>query len=159
MKKVILFIINAMIWTSCVENSAEYKKLKSENEMLKAEKAQSTTELNEMLSTLNDIQTDIQRLSELSGRVLPPEEIGRVDALLIPALAVDRGGRRLGQGGGWYDRLLPLRADGVRIFAMVHDDELVTGPLPTEAHDEPVDAVITPEEWFLLEGSAFASER
>ena len=60
MKKVILFIISAMIWTSCVENSAEYKKLKSENEMLKAEKAQSTTELNEMLSTLNDIQTDIQ---------------------------------------------------------------------------------------------------
>ena len=99
------------------------------------------------------------RPSEPSGRVLPPEEVERVDALLIPALAVDRGGRRLGQGGGWYDRLLPLRADGVRVFAMVHDDELVAGPLPTEAHDEPVDAVITPEEWFLLEGSAFASER
>lgn len=99
------------------------------------------------------------RPPEPSGRVLPPEEIGRVDALLIPALAVDRGGRRLGQGGGWYDRLLPLRADGVRVFAMVHDDELVAGPLPTEAHDESVDAVITPEEWFLLEGSAFASER
>lgn len=98
------------------------------------------------------------RPPEPSGRVLPPEEIGRVDALLIPALAVDRGGRRLGQGGGWYDRFLPLRADGVRVFAMVHDDELVAGPLPTEAHDEPVDAVITPEEWFLLEGSAFASE-
>ena len=95
---------------------------------------------------------------EPCGQALPPEEIGRVDALLIPALAVDRGGRRLGQGGGWYDRLLPLRADGVRVFAMVHDDELVAGPLPTEAHDEPVDAVITPEEWFLLEGSAFASE-
>ena len=99
------------------------------------------------------------RPPEPSGRVLPPEEVERVDALLIPALAVDRGGRRLGQGGGWYDRLLPLRADGVRVFAMVHDDELVAGPLPAEAHDEPVDAVITPEEWFLLEGSAFASER
>ena len=99
------------------------------------------------------------RPPEPSGRVLPPEEIGRVDALLIPALAVDRGGRRLGQGGGWYDRLLPLRADGVRVFAMVHDDELVAGPRPTEAHDEPVDAVITPEEWVLQEGSAFASER
>ena len=98
------------------------------------------------------------RPPEPSGRVLPPEEVERVDALLIPALAVDRGGRRLGQGGGWYDRLLPLRTDGVRVFAMVHDDELVAGPLPTEAHDEPVDAVITPEEWFLLEGSAFASE-
>ena len=38
---------------------------------------------------------------------------------------------------------------------MVHSDELVTGPLPIESHDELVDAVITPEQWFLLEGSAF----
>ena len=38
------------------------------------------------------------RPPEPSGRVLPPEEVGRVDALVIPALAVDRGGHRLGQG-------------------------------------------------------------
>ena len=97
------------------------------------------------------------RPPEPSGQALPPEEIGRVDALLIPALAVDRGGRRLGQGGGWYDRMLPLRRDGVGVFAMVYDDELVPGPLPTEEHDEVVDAVITPSAWFLLEGSAFAA--
>ena len=95
------------------------------------------------------------RPPEPSGQALPPEEISKVEALIIPALAVDRAGRRLGQGGGWYDRMLPLRAQGVQVFAMVHSDELVTGPLPTESHDELVDAVITPEQWFLLEGSAF----
>ena len=75
------------------------------------------------------------------------------------SLAVDRGGRRLGQGGGWYDRMLPLRRDGVRVFAMVYDDELVPGPLPTQTHDETVDAVITSDAWFLLKGSTFASGR
>ncbi|QPL05646.1 MULTISPECIES: 5-formyltetrahydrofolate cyclo-ligase [Actinomyces] len=91
------------------------------------------------------------------GEVLPAEEVGRVQALIVPALAVDRRGRRLGQGGGWYDRMLPLRADGTQIFAMVHPDELVAGPLPVEEHDVAVDAVITSESWFLLEGSAFSS--
>ena len=80
-----------------------------------------------------------------------------VGALLVPALAVDRAGRRLGQGGGWYDRMLPLRGEGVLAFALLHPDELVEGPLPTEDHDERVDAVVTAEEWFLLEGSRFAA--
>lgn len=97
------------------------------------------------------------RPPEPSGDALPPEAIAAVDGLIIPALAVDRNGWRLGQGGGWYDRMLPLRGTDVQVFAMVHADELVAGPLPTEMHDAPVDAVITPQEWFLLKGSAFAT--
>ena len=99
------------------------------------------------------------RPPEPGGEALPAEAVAQVDALVVPALAVDRGGRRLGQGGGWYDRMLPLRRDGVSVFAMVYDDELVPEPLPTEEHDEAVDAVITPDAWFLLEGSAFAAGR
>ena len=97
------------------------------------------------------------RPPEPSGEVLPAEEVSRVEALIVPALAVDRHGRRLGQGGGWYDRMLPLRAEGAQVFAMVHPDELVAGPLPEEEHDVTVDAVVTSESWFLLAGSAFAS--
>lgn len=95
------------------------------------------------------------RPPEPSGPSLPAEEIAQADALLIPALAVDREGRRLGQGGGWYDRMLPLRKDGAQVFALVHDDELIANPLPVAEHDVPVDAVITPSAWFLLEGSVF----
>ncbi|MDU0348423.1 5-formyltetrahydrofolate cyclo-ligase [Actinomyces sp. MRS3W] len=97
------------------------------------------------------------RPPEPSGDVLPDTAVADAEALIIPALAVDRSGHRLGQGGGWYDRVLPLRAADTPVFAVVHDDELVAGPLPTEAHDARVDAVITPDEWFLLEGSAFAN--
>ena len=75
----------------------------------------------------------------------------------MPALAVDRVGNRLGQGGGWYDRMIPLRSPSAPVCALVYPDELVGAPLPVEAHDRQVDAVVTSEEWFLLKGSAFAA--
>ena len=65
MKRILLFLLStALLTASCVENSSEYQKLKSENEELKADKAKSTEELNEMLSTLNDIQTDIESIKD-----------------------------------------------------------------------------------------------
>ncbi len=80
MKKIVFFIISTMILTSCVENSAEYKKLKSENEMLKAEKAKSTEELNEMLSTLNDIQTDIEAIRDAENFLTIEQANGEVSS-------------------------------------------------------------------------------
>ncbi len=80
MKKIVFFIISVMILTSCVENSAEYKKLKSENEMLKAEKAKSTEELNEMLSTLNDIQTDIQAIRDAENFLTIEQANGEISS-------------------------------------------------------------------------------
>jgi chromosome segregation ATPase len=50
--------------TSCIEQSAKYKKLKSENEALVAEKANTSALLDDMLTTLNDIQTDIQSIRD-----------------------------------------------------------------------------------------------
>ncbi|WP_167149900.1 5-formyltetrahydrofolate cyclo-ligase [Actinomyces sp. ZJ308] len=91
-----------------------------------------------------------RRPPEPSGPALPAEAVGEVEVLLIPALAVDHNGRRLGQGGGWYDRMLPLRAPGTHTFAIIHPEELLAESLPVEEHDEPVDAVITAQEWFLL---------
>lgn len=84
-----------------------------------------------------------------SSRPQDPELLGLdaiagCDLVLVPALAVDRGGRRLGQGGGSYDRALPRRRPGVPVIALVADPEFVDGPLPVAAHDEPVDGVVTP---------------
>lgn len=71
-----------------------------------------------------------------------------VAVLLVPATAVDRAGGRLGQGRGYYDRVLaglPARADGGPLrVALVHDDELLdAGAVPVDPHDVPVDAVVT----------------
>ena len=67
--------------------------------------------------------------------------IGTADLVLAPAIAVDRHGRRLGQGGGSYDRALGRTT--ARIVAVVLDDE-VLDEVPAEPHDRPVDGALTP---------------
>lgn len=63
------------------------------------------------------------------------------EVVVVPALAVDRRGRRLGRGGGCYDRVLAGHL-GHRV-AVVFDDE-VLDEVPVEPHDVTVDAVLTP---------------
>ena len=64
MKRILLFCLSAIVITSCVENSAEYKKLQSENELLRAEKSKTAYDLEDMISSLNEIYTDIQSLRD-----------------------------------------------------------------------------------------------
>lgn len=80
-------------------------------------------------------------LLEPTGPRLGLDAIAEADVILAPALAIDRVGQRLGQGGGCYDRALP-RASG-EVIAVVADDELLE-TVPTEPHDLPVAAVLTP---------------
>ena len=77
------------------------------------------------------------------GERLGPSALEAADAVVVPALAVDRFGIRLGRGGGYYDRaLVHARPDAV-LVTVVFDDERVD-ELPREAHDRPVRAVVTP---------------
>src|SRR3954471_723491 len=82
-------------------------------------------------------------LLEPVGPRLGPTAIGTAEVVVVPALAVDRGGIRLGRGGGYYDRaLVHARADAV-LVAVLFDDELAD-ELPAEEHDRRVTAVVTP---------------
>ena len=67
--------------------------------------------------------------------------------VVAPALAVDRQGMRLGKGAGYYDRA--LAGLGVPVAAVVYDWEVVDA-VPHDAHDQAVDAVITPEGFFRI---------
>ncbi|UVE96063.1 5-formyltetrahydrofolate cyclo-ligase [Dietzia sp. B32] len=73
-----------------------------------------------------------------------PEFISGADLVLVPAVAVDRTGNRLGRGGGYYDRSLALAGPGTRMLALLDPENLVDH-VPAEPHDRPVDGVITPE--------------
>lgn len=77
------------------------------------------------------------------GPRLGPTAVGTAEVLVVPALAVDRCGTRLGRGGGWYDRALRHARPGAVVAALVFDDELVDR-LPALDHDRPVTAVVTP---------------
>lgn len=84
---------------------------------------------------------------------LGPHAIASADLVVVPALAVDTAGRRLGQGGGSYDRALRRVPARVPVVAVVHDEELLdaaVSPLPALPHDQLVQAVVTPTRWLWL---------
>jgi len=62
---------------------------------------------------------------------------------LVPGVAFDGGGRRLGYGGGYYDRLLPLLPRGAPRIAGAFEVQLVD-TVPAAGHDLAVDMIVTP---------------
>ncbi|MCT8157568.1 5-formyltetrahydrofolate cyclo-ligase [Bifidobacterium polysaccharolyticum] len=76
---------------------------------------------------------------------LPAQALNQADLILVPALAIDHTGIRLGRGGGWYDRALALCAEQAPVVGICWPGEFVEAPLPHLDHDLPVDAVLTPE--------------
>ena len=85
------------------------------------------------------------RPDEPDTSALPSQALNQADLILVPALAIDHTGIRLGRGGGWYDRALTMRADRTPVVGICWPDEFMESPLPHLDHDLPVDAVLTPE--------------
>jgi 5-formyltetrahydrofolate cyclo-ligase len=83
------------------------------------------------------------------GLLEPPEPylaastLAEAALVLIPALAVDRNGVRMGRGRGFYDRSLAARDPHARLIAVVRDEELVD-ELPAEPHDVAMTHALTP---------------
>ncbi|MET7437466.1 5-formyltetrahydrofolate cyclo-ligase [Streptomyces sp. NPDC004082] len=85
-------------------------------------------------------------LLEPAGERLGPPAVTEADAVLLPGLAVDGRGMRLGRGGGSYDRVLArLERAGAdpALVVLLYDTEVVER-VPEEPHDRPVHAAVTP---------------
>ncbi|MFG2329452.1 5-formyltetrahydrofolate cyclo-ligase [Streptomyces sp. NPDC048604] len=86
-------------------------------------------------------------LLEPAGERLGPDAVCTADTVLLPGLAVDARGMRLGRGGGSYDRVLARLARAgadPALVVLLYADEVVAR-VPEEPHDHPVQAVVTPE--------------
>lgn len=81
-------------------------------------------------------------LLEPQGIRLDPDALVDAKLILVPAVAVDRRGVRLGRGAGYYDRTLAGMPG--QIVAVVHDAEVVDGELPEDENDVRVDWILTP---------------
>lgn len=94
---------------------------------------------------------------EPGGERLGPDALSRALLVLIPAVAVDRSGNRIGHGAGYYDRALAVAGEGTQVVSVVHPDELLEeGTLPHGEHDVPIPAVLTADglvRLVTLEGS------
>lgn len=79
---------------------------------------------------------------EPTGPTLSDDALDTADLMIIPGLAADPRGNRLGRGGGWYDR---ARAGRTRLatWLLLNDDE-VLDDVPTDAWDLPVHLIVTP---------------
>ena len=77
-----------------------------------------------------------------AGEAWPIEDI---DLIVVPAVAYDRRGRRLGRGGGFYDRFLARGGLRARTCGLAFAQQIVQ-ELPAESHDYPVEIVVTDRE-------------
>jgi 5-formyltetrahydrofolate cyclo-ligase len=78
----------------------------------------------------------------------PPEAFSP-DLILVPGLAFDRRGNRLGFGGGYYDRLLALPMAQKAFTAGLGYDFQLVPTLPADPWDQPVNAVVTDRQTLL----------
>ena len=82
-------------------------------------------------------------LLEPGGEGLGPDAIATADVVLVPGLAVDGSGHRLGRGGGSYDRALGRVPVGTFVCVLLYDAEVLP-EVPVEPHDRTVTHVCTP---------------
>ncbi|MDH3656379.1 MAG: 5-formyltetrahydrofolate cyclo-ligase [Myxococcales bacterium] len=100
---------------------------------------------------LHRIGADTELVEGSFGVPEPPDDAPRispstVDFAVVPALAVDLRGYRIGYGGGYYDRLLPL-LENARSCALAFDFQLIA-EVPELPIDVPVDIVVTDQRVF-----------
>ncbi|HYJ81950.1 MAG TPA: 5-formyltetrahydrofolate cyclo-ligase [Allosphingosinicella sp.] len=71
------------------------------------------------------------------------------DVVLVPLVAADRHGTRIGHGKGHYDRALSHLREGGRVFTLglAWEEQILPDPIPADPWDVPLDAIATPGEW------------
>lgn len=97
------------------------------------------------------LEPPAQRWGE-PGKEIAPEQL---DCIMVPGVAFDRNGGRLGNGAGYYDRLLKdVRADAV-LIGVCFESQLVE-QVVMEAHDVVMDVVITEKSLYAGKGRQFS---
>ena len=99
-----------------------------------------------------DVETGYRGIPEPRA-TCPEVALERVDWVLVPGVAFDAAGRRLGYGGGFYDRLLPYVATTATHVAGAFEMQIVDA-VPTAPHDIGVDAVVTEQRTLNFHGKA-----
>lgn len=94
------------------------------------------------VTSLDDRVLDCDDHGVRSPRVCSPVVPGIIDLVVVPALAYDPQGNRLGRGGGYYDRFLEKVRASVATVGLVFDQQIVDS-VPVKPHDIAVDIVVT----------------
>lgn len=90
----------------------------------------------------SDLVPGYYNIPEPRAGALRPYAPEQIDLLIVPGVAFDLKGNRLGYGGGYYDRFFSLLKPGTPLVALVFDLQIVP-EVPVDEWDRPVDCVIT----------------
>jgi 5-formyltetrahydrofolate cyclo-ligase len=95
------------------------------------------------LRDLGELERGFYGLLEPTEDFIRPMEPKELDVVIIPGLAFDTTGNRLGRGGGYYDRFLAGLSSRTSLIALAYECQIIER-VPTEAHDITVQWLITP---------------
>lgn len=92
----------------------------------------------------NDLEPGAYDILEPKEQFLRPGKPEEISLLIVPGVAFDIKGNRLGYGGGYYDRFFPLLMPGTPLVALAFELQIVP-EVPVDEWDRPVDKIITEE--------------
>ncbi len=98
-----------------------------------------------LISELHDLDNELRPGSfgilEPKPQFVRPMELSQIELVILPGVAFDELGHRLGYGGGYYDKLLE-QADNQLLFGLAYESQVVSA-LPTLPHDVKVNMLVT----------------
>ncbi len=90
----------------------------------------------------------IGELPDVLQQIIDPAEI---DLCIIPGIAFDHTGTRLGFGAGYYDRYLARVNPSARRIALAYECQMHTGTLPKDQYDLPMQDILTEKQWYQID--------
>jgi 5-formyltetrahydrofolate cyclo-ligase len=102
------------------------------------------------IGDLDEVAPGHYGIREPKAPLIRPIPAGEIDVVIVPGVAFDRRGCRIGYGGGYYDRFLPQAPQAARI-GVAFACQLVAG-IPADTHDIPMDGVVTDAETIISDG-------
>lgn len=102
------------------------------------------------LSSPEKIRVSSMGIREPNPAVCPEADPKKIDLVIVPGLAFDRKGARIGYGKGCYDRFLPTLRLGVLKIGFAYDFQVFSDDLPAEPSDIPLDGIVTERRFILL---------
>jgi 5-formyltetrahydrofolate cyclo-ligase len=104
------------------------------------------------IKSFDEVEPGHFGVREPRKHLLKPVEKSQVDLILVPAVAFDRRGYRVGYGGGYYDRFLLDIDKAVPKIGLVFACQII-GEVPADRYDLPVDKILTEEETIVVGGN------
>jgi 5-formyltetrahydrofolate cyclo-ligase len=107
------------------------------------------------INSFDELTSGHYGIRETKAGCIRPVPRREIDAVVVPAVAFDRRGYRVGYGGGYYDRFLPEAPQAARIGAAFARQ--IVAVIPADPHDVTVESIVTETEVIVPTGAVIES--